>query len=241
MIHFHSVGRGMAGFPQGFRVWVSKEVFHFAGKNRLLSTYDSSIENKCPCCGEPDESTLHIAQCLDPGCTVMFTESVLALVYWLEDTYMDKQLILGLLDYLQARGHTPLRHLLDEYPKFHEYAHNHDHLGWQIFLEGRVPGTLLPLQEECLQQSGSRRTITSWVAQFIQHLLSITHHQWLCRNARIYTKVKEGRTVSQHVDVMEEVSEMMLVDPSNLLPRHRHLLKQDWHALGAGSTSSRLQ
>jgi hypothetical protein len=112
MIHFQSVGRTMAGFPQGFRVWVSKEVSHFAGTNRLLSAYDSSIENKCPCCGELDESTLHITQCLDPGRTAMFTESVLSLVYWLEDTHMDERLILGILDYLQARGRTPLSDLL---------------------------------------------------------------------------------------------------------------------------------
>lgn len=241
MIHFQSMGRAMARFPQGFRVWVCKEVSHFAGTNRLLSAYDKSVENKCPSCGEPNESTSHLTRCLDPGRTAMFTESVLALVYWLEDTHMDEHLILGFLDYLQARGRVPLSRLLRQYPEYQLYARDHDHLGWQNFMEGRIASTLLPLQEASLRQCESMQTAESWSAQFIQHLLSITHRQWLYRNARIYTQVKEGRTVPQHVEVLEEVGDMLQVDPSNLLPRHRYLLEQDWRALGEGSTSSRLQ
>ena len=34
---------------------------------------------------------------------------------------------------------------------------------------------------------------------------------------------------------------MMLVDPSELLPEHRALLKTDFHRLGSGTTAGRIQ
>jgi hypothetical protein len=43
-------------------------------------------------------------------------------------------------------------------------------------------------------------------------------------------------TTSEHLAVIDLVKDMMLVDPSDLLPQHRRLLELDYKALGEGSS-----
>jgi hypothetical protein len=62
----------MRGFPEPFRVWITKHVSHFNGTNRMLSWFPATetcakVANKCPNCGCTDESTAHITRCCDEG------------------------------------------------------------------------------------------------------------------------------------------------------------------------------
>ena len=57
----------------------------------------------------------------------------------------------------------------------------------------------------------------------------------------LHLKKAEGRTAQEHEAVMSEVRQMMLVDPSELLPEHRALLHTDYLRLGSGTTAERIQ
>ena len=114
-------------------------------------------------------------------------------------------------------------------------------MGWDNFLEGRVSNTLFQLQHENLAQAGSTWRIKTWAKKFLQHLLEITHRQWSYRNAKVHLKKVEGRTEQEHEKIMQEVRQMMLVDPSELLPEHRALLHMDFLRLGSGTTVGRIQ
>ena len=124
-------------------------------------------------------------------------------------------------------------------PLFKAIARDIDDLGWDCLLEGRVPTSLIDLQSFCLRKHNSWWKIKTWASHLVQHLLNITHRQWLYRNARIHLRKAEGLTNSEHEDIFELVKDMMLVDPSDLLPRHRQLLEQDYKQLGSGSTVAR--
>jgi hypothetical protein len=95
------------------------------------------------------------------------------------------------------------------------------------------------LQVEYISQAQSRWRPQTWCKFFIQHLLNITHRQWLYRNAKIHLRKLEGKTASEHNAVIAEVRQMMLIDPEELLPQHRSLLERDFRALGEGSTVDR--
>ncbi len=90
-------------------------------------------------------------------------------------------------------------------------------------------------------RAGSSWRIQTWAKKFVQHLLEITHRQWSYRNAKVHLKKAEGRTAQEHEAVMGEVRQMMLVDPSELLPEHRALLHTDYERLGSGTTVERIQ
>ena len=144
-------------------------------------------------------------------------------------------------EYLLYRGKKDLSTILEhEDEEFLSYASEHDSLGWQNFLEGRVSTTLFVIQEEWLREIGSSRSIINWSGQFVTRLIEITHRQWVYRNAKIHLRKTEGMTADEHIKVMEEVKEMMLTDPQLLLPQHQHLLEEDFLKLGAGTTADRL-
>ncbi len=112
-------------------------------------------------------------------------------------------------------------------------------LGWDSLLEGRIGKEILSIQEHSMRTQGSQRHIKNWTIDFIHWLLSITHTQWLYRNARTHLCLLEGKTVAEHDSIMEDVKTLLLTEPSKLLPQHRHLLEVDFEKLGAGSSIDR--
>lgn len=169
----------------------------------------------------------------------MFIESSQLLLDWLHDTHMDSTLIHLIGEYLLERGSVTMTDLCQLYPQFLQVAADIDTLGWDCLLEGRIPCSLVHLQIEYLRRAQSYWKIRTWASHLIQHLLNITHRQWLYRNARIHLRKLEGMTTSEHLAVIDLVKDMMLVDPSDLLPQHRRLLELDYKALGEGSSVDR--
>jgi hypothetical protein len=239
LIYWDGVSAAMEVYPRMFQVWVTKLVSHFCGTNRQLSRIDPNIENVCPCCGEADESVGHVTRCLDDGRTKMFEESCDLFLDFLHDTHMDLSLVSCFEEYLYDRGISQMTDITSHLPFFSQVAHDIDALGWDNLLEGRIPHSLVDLQSSYLRRSKSFWKIKTWASHCTQHLLNITHRQWLYRNARIHLRKVEGLTTADHLEVFLLVKKMMLVDPSDLLPQHRRLLELDFQQLGEGPTIDR--
>jgi hypothetical protein len=240
LIYWDGVGEAMSVYPQMFKIYITKHVSHFQGTNRQLSRVaPQDVDNVCPCCGRRDESTGHITRCPDEGRTKMFYESADLLIDFLHESQMDPRLIDCIMRYLDGRGDGKMTEIAKNEPSYQILAEDMDALGWDCFLEGRVPTSLIEIQHTSLQSSRSWWKIKTWASHFIQHLLNITHRQWLYRNARIHLRKVEGLTATEHEDVIELVKDMVLVDPADLLPQHRHLLEKDFHKLGEGATIDR--
>ena len=71
-----------------------------------------------------------------------------------------------------------------------------------------------------LAEAKSYCKIRSWSKEFVLHLISISHSQWIYRNARVLMKRLEGKTEEEHRAIMEEVRSMMNGEPTELLPQH---------------------
>ena len=168
-------------------------------------------------------------------------ESAEDLADWMVETGTPYELADAIQDYLEARGTKMMTDIVQDTgdPDLYCYAEEHDELGWSNFLEGRVGATLFLIQEESMKELGMKMTLTKWSGLLVQSLILITHRQWLYRNAQVHLKKAEGLTEREHMRVIEEVRQMMLVDPNELLPRHQHLLEEDFLRLGQGSTVNR--
>lgn len=240
LIYWDGVEQAMEAYPQMFRVYITKHVSHFQGTHRQLSRDKSQdVENVCPCCGRRDESTGHITRCQDEGRTEMFHESVDLLIDFLYETEMDPRLIDCIIRYLEGRDELKMTKVARHNDCFRHLGRDIDTLGWDCFLEGRVPISLIELQNTYLQKNKSWWKIKTWSSHFIQHLLNITHRQWCYRNAKIHLRKVEGLTATEHEDVIELVKDMVLIDPADLLPQHRSLLEKDFGKLGEGATVER--
>ena len=101
------VGRGgnvLPSFPKMFGVWLTKHVTKSCATNRHLAGIDNSVQNICPSCGKPDETTYHITQRQEDGRTEMLRRSIQAAIDYLEDSHSDPELIDMLDKYLWAQG-----------------------------------------------------------------------------------------------------------------------------------------
>jgi hypothetical protein len=239
LICWDAVSEAMLIYPRMFRVFVTKMVSHFCGTNLQLFRYGESESHSCPSCGLPEESSSHITRCKDPGRSQMFDESADLFLDWLYETHMDSDLVKCIDAYLQSRGDVPMCDIAASFPQYSTIASDIDVLGWECFLEGRIPQSLVDYQKLCLRQCESFWKIRTWSSNCVQYLLNITHRQWLYRNARIYLRKLDGMTNDEHLEVIDLVKDMMLVDPADLLPCHRSLLRIDFEQLGEGSSIDR--
>jgi hypothetical protein len=239
LICWDAVSEAMSIYPRMFRVFVTKMVSHFCGTNLQLFRYGETDSHSCPSCGQPEESSSHITRCMDPGRSQMFGESAELFLEWLQDTHMDSDLIKCIDAYLQSRGKVPMCEITVSFSQYSKIAEDIDALGWECFLEGRIPQSLVDYQKLSLRQCDSFWKIRTWSSNCVQYLLNITHRQWLYRNARIYLKKLDGMTTAEHLEVIDLVKDMMLVDPADLLPCHRSLLRVDFQQLGQGSSIDR--
>ena len=80
---------------------------------------------------------------------------------------MEDELALAILDYLLAQGTKSLKSLLRHDSKYIEYSNEHDCLGWDNFLEGRVSNTLFQLQHKNLARAGSTWRIKTYMGKEI--------------------------------------------------------------------------
>jgi hypothetical protein len=239
LVCWDAVSAAMDIYPRMFRVWITKMVSHFCGSNRQRTRFLEIDDDSCPCCGMPDESARHVTRCRNDGRSEMFAESASLFTNWLHETHMDADLVYCFSEYLAGRGEASMVEISSSYPRYARVAADIDALGWDSFLEGRIPQSLVNLQQLFLRQCGSYWKIRTWSSHCVQYLLNITHRQWLYRNARIYIKKLDGMTAEEHHTIIDLVQDMMLVDPADLLPCHRTLLQVDFERLGEGSAVDR--
>jgi len=227
----------MMEFPKLFRVWLTKHVSEFAGTNLQLSHWhEGTTTNLCPSCEQEVESTMHITRCRDPGRRRMFAITVRRLTDWMTETHVDPILVDMVHEYLLSFGEKSmvecLRLEVDEYQRLAEAT---DLLQWDCFLEGRISPLWISLMKPVLIESGLRLPPEKWGRQFVELLLQITHKQWIFRNNGVHYRGLDGLTQAEHDKIFDRVEELMFTDPDYLLPKHHHLLSQDFEELAEGS------
>ena len=243
--HFHlvdwdNVDRTINSLPKMLQVWITKHVSGFCGTNTHLSLINPAQTNRCQCCGSSAETTMHITRCPNPGRVKMFDDTVTTLINWMDSKNGYPPLTQSILTYLWLKGRKRMTEVCAHLPALSSFARDHDRLGWNNFIMGRISISLFEVQKAHLRQSQSRLSISSWACQFTQRILAIPHQQWLYRNARIHIRLIEGLTAADHNRIQDRVSHLLHTDPDDLLPQHQPLLlKQNFYQLGIGTSLDR--
>lgn len=242
-------------FPQMFRVWLTKHVSGCCGVNSHLNYIDNNVKNICPSCGttgtvqvsEQDgkqhnvggETTHHISVCTHPHRTKLFHSSVTELVNWMESHDTDPFLAELIEHYLRDRGESTMfevagYHIPTRYNILIKY---HDKLGWDNFIEGRILSLYAEHQREYLQHRETYMIAESWMTGLMEHLIKIPHRQWLYRNATVHFRRAGGRTNKEHAAITERISDLLWIDPDDLLDEDVALLSEDFERLGRASST----
>ena len=235
LIWWDGVGKAMASYPKMFRIFVTKQVSGWCGSNSKQSLWDTTISTMCPNCGIARETSKHLTRCTHVGRVKLFRSSIADVIYCLEVGNVDVELITMIEAYLLLQGSDTLVNQTPLGSRYLALAKILDDLGWDCFLEGRIPVALLDTVRHSLP---SRRSITKWGISLIKALLSVTHRQWLFRNADVHHKF-EGLTMHGHNLLSVRIRELLTTSPGDLLPAHRYLLQQDFALLGDADTIQR--
>ena len=184
---------------------------------------------------------MHMTRCTDAGRRKMLKLSVSMLVNWMYETCVDSVLIDMVQEYLMAQDSKLMADCLHcDIEEYRSLAEATDNLRWDSFIEGRLSPLWLEVMRVPLREHKTYLHMTPerWGSTFIEHLLSLTHKQWIFRNSKVHFK-KDGHTEAEHKKIFDRVEELMHVDPDLLLPRHKHLLEIDFEALGEGQARGR--
>jgi hypothetical protein len=241
--HFDTVwGTGydwaISGYPKLFRSFITKQVSGWCGCNSKLSLWEEDIVNKCLQCGSKHENSKHLTQCRDLGWVLQLQNSIETIMDVLDKANVASKLTDMIKTYLLNQGRRSMVDCTLLASRFLLISIDVDNLGWDCFMEGIIPYSLIVSIKPMLLQYNTQGSVKNWGANLSQSLLSFTHKQWLYQNSNVHY-VSEGLTVRQHDEVQAKIYNLMRTKQSALLPWHQHFLTIDFVKLGRGPTLAR--
>ena len=87
--------------------------------------------------------------------------------------------------YLLAQDRRTMKDCIPSHSPYKNFASKVKNLGWDCFLEGRIPQVLIGVVKPMLRRYNPRGSVELWGAKFIKSLISFTHKQWLYRNSDV--------------------------------------------------------
>jgi len=140
--------------------------------------------------------------------------------------------------YLLAQDRRTMKDCVPSHSPYKNLASAVDNLGWDCFVEGRIPQVLIDVVKPMLRRCIPRGSLELWGARFIKSLISITHKQWLYRNSVVH-HVIDGLSSRQHQELTARIHFLLETKKDSLHERHKHLMEVDFAKLGSGTTIAR--
>jgi hypothetical protein len=98
----------------------------------------------------------------------MFDTTVDTLLDWMESTSVDIDLVDCMEEYLKHHGEVDVQKLALLPPQLHAWVIEHNILGWDNLMDGRIGQGILLIQHASLKQSGSQLHIRTWVISYVR-------------------------------------------------------------------------
>jgi hypothetical protein len=194
LVDWDAVGDAMASFPNLFRLWASKHMSGFCPIGHMMKIWKFWPQDRgCPCCGEDDETTMHLLICPDDGMQVTWDMNVDVIVDWLAEVDTEPAIAYCIAQALRPRSPD---HLFTAYssPLIHAAATTQDRIGWRNFVEGKISKEWRILQSRHYLEIASRRSGDRWAEKLVTKLLELVHSMWTYRNST--TRTRQGRLES---------------------------------------------
>ncbi len=95
--------------PDMFQVWLSKQSIGICATRKNISPIQDLLDDKCPNCLQPQETSQHLNRCPDQGRTLLLKDSISNLVTWMHNhNRTDPELAFWIKKYLLFLRHEVL-------------------------------------------------------------------------------------------------------------------------------------
>jgi hypothetical protein len=134
-----------------FQVWLSKQFIGICATCKNMARIQDILDNKCPNCLKPQETSQHLSRCPDQGCTLLFKETVgMLLTLMHENNRTDLELAYWIKKYMLFWGTRSFSTLVESGPApphIRAAAASQDLIGWVEFLHGKVSVEFWTIQD----------------------------------------------------------------------------------------------
>jgi hypothetical protein len=216
-----------------FQVWLSKQCIGICATWKNMARIQDLLDNKCPNCLQPQETSQHLNRCPDQGHTLLFKDSICTLVSWMhKQDRMDPKLAFWIEKYLLFWG---TRSLVGEggpaTPLVSTAVSNQDLIGWVEFLNGKVSVEFWMIQDIHCALSSCRMTGEDWMKVFISHLIQVLHSQWILCNFTLHDKQRGYLSLLKSATVLKEVDRLLDTAPEDIPAGSQYLLELNYSTL----------
>jgi hypothetical protein len=222
--------------PDMFQVWLSKQAIGISATQKNLSRIQDLLDDKCPDCLQPQETSQHLNRCLDQGCTLLFKDSISNLVTWMHDhNRTDPELAFWIKKYLLFCGTRSFSSLVDKggpaTPLVSTAAASQDLIGWVEFLHGKISVEFRTIQDIHCALSSCQMTGEDWMKAFVSNLIQISHLQWIFCNFTLHDKQRGYLSLLKRATVLKEIDWLLDTAPEDILAGSQYLLELDYSEL----------
>jgi hypothetical protein len=163
-----------------FQLWLSKQCIGICATRRNMARTQDLLDNNCPNCNHPRETSNHLNWCPEAGQTLLFRDSVATLTKWMNDfNQTDAELAYWIEKYLIFWGTWSFVSLVmaggSGSPQLLTAAASQDLIGWTEFLHGKVSTNIGHIQNVHCALSPCRIMGTDRMRSFVSHLMQISH------------------------------------------------------------------
>jgi hypothetical protein len=151
------------------------------------------LDDKCLNCMQSKEKSAHLNWCPEAGRTLLFRESVAALVSWMNDfNCTDAELAYWIENYLLFCGTRSFTSLVTVggggFFKIMTAAASQDLIGWIEFLHGKIFVNIEATQQVHWVLSPCQIMGPDWMKSFLSHLMLVSHSRWIFWNFTLHNK-----------------------------------------------------
>jgi hypothetical protein len=177
--------------PDLFQVWLPKQAIGISITWKNKSHIQDLLEDKCPNCLQPWETSQHLNRCPDQGRMLLSKDSISNLVTWMHDhNRTDPELAFWIKKYILFCGTRSFSSLVNEgrpaTPLVSTVAASQDLIDWVEFLHRKVLVEFRTIQDIHCASSSCRMTGEDWMKAFVLHLIQISHLQWIFCNFTLH-------------------------------------------------------
>ncbi len=218
-----------------FLTFITKKVSGWCGCNSKLLLWEENIINKCPQCVCNHETSKHLIVCTDPGCVLQLHNSIEAIMDFLNEAKVTSELSDIIETYLLLQGHWTMEDCVKPNSKYVRLSADIDNLGWDCFVEGQLPYSLITVIKLMFCWYKPCGSIKIWGTKFIKSLIGLTHKQWLYRNCDVHY-ISNGLTLRQHDKLTSKIKVLTKTNCTALLGQHRQYMDTNFNTLGCRLT-----
>ena len=175
--------------------FVSKWTSHHIAVGRTMGIRKARDSDECPCCGEENETTIHVLRCQCIESRRQWRKGIKTVSKWMTGANTDPEIhaaIFFALRRYNKEGQYYNTYVDPNLPRgeLRECVIAQSDIGWTGFLEGLLSPQWAKLQQKYYRRIGSKRSGTRWAITLSLTLWRLIFSMWDHRNFVLFGKGK---------------------------------------------------